>query len=42
MKKYNGMTLTEWIKEAAMAVVICVALGGIVWMCAALDEALRY
>lgn len=42
MKKFRGMTLKEWAKETATAIVITVTLCGFVWMCAALDAALRY
>lgn len=41
MKKYRGLTIQEWVKEAAMAVVICVTFAGIIWLCAAADATLR-
>lgn len=41
MKKYNGMTIQEWAKEAAMAIMIVATGIGLIWLCAAADAALR-
>lgn len=41
-KTFRGMTLAEWAKEAAIAVVIVTALSGIIWLCALADQTLRY
>jgi hypothetical protein len=41
MKKYRRLTIKEWLKEAAMAVLICVTGAALIWICAAADAAFR-